>query len=364
MSHQYLESDKKSKKRYGVRTLKKNESPRVRKDREFDTQCREVLKSKSSCKLFLFGTSLVRYLRVEGMKDLIWDRYLFDLHAFNFGVGGDRVEDTLERIILAPLSHDQFRKLEMVFILTGSNDAKIKEPEDIALDIVQCGLKVLSKNPFLKVLISKLLPRKKSLPHQSKSGADENSVISEGNSLLPKYCCDLFCIMDNWDDVDGSYYDSSDGVHLTVKGNRQLAQNIRTKVLDTTINQYITCNFAEAAKDLKEFAHRFEAFVGQNYQLDRVKSVYFSHVIRQINLSQDMLSYAVGRPNGSFVGTASKNKLPHIAAEVVRRCSIANSILEQVLIDGDGLVAAVGHSISVQFERIAYECECIMNCSW
>ena len=49
-------------------------------------------------KRFMFGTSLVRNLHIEGMKTLVWDPFLLDLHAINFGVGGDKCFDTANRI--------------------------------------------------------------------------------------------------------------------------------------------------------------------------------------------------------------------------------------------------------------------------
>lgn len=85
------------------------------------------------------------------------------------------------------------------------------------------------------MIISKLLPRKKSQAHETLPGVDENNIISGVNKMLPLFSCGLFTIMDNWDVVDNSCY-SQDGVHLSVKGNRLLAENIRSKVLAMDIS--------------------------------------------------------------------------------------------------------------------------------
>ena len=66
---------------------------------------------------------------------MIWDRFLY-------GVGGDKFSDTESRINTAPLDHEQFRKLQSLFILTGSNDAKVEDPSSIVTGITRCALAV------------------------------------------------------------------------------------------------------------------------------------------------------------------------------------------------------------------------------
>ena len=63
-----------------------------------------------------------------------------------------------------------------------------------------------------------------------------------------------------------------------------------------------------------------------------------------------MGSLLVGRPNSSHYGTASKQKLHQIAAEVIRCSVVGRKILDLVFIAGE-IVPEVS-SLSAQFERI------------
>ena len=154
-----------------------------KKEDEFYHKVRD-LENKVNVKVVLFGTSYVRNLRIENNKVLIWDKYFHSLFAYNMGVGGDTVTDTQSRIKCAPFERKTHRQLHTVFIHSGSNDATIHSALQIAEGIMYCAIIAVQKCPFIKVVISALIPRKKPKPHCSIHGMDENMVIAEVNILL------------------------------------------------------------------------------------------------------------------------------------------------------------------------------------
>ena len=138
------------------------------------------------------------------------------------------------------------------------------------------------------MIISKLLPRKKSQAHETLPGVDENNIISGVNKMLPLFSCGLFTIMDNWDVVDNSCY-SQDGVHLSVKGNRLLAENIRSKVLAMDISSSkTTSTLPEAAKYYRDLLHSYHV----SPALSGVDSMYRNHICHQLELSRTILGHA------------------------------------------------------------------------
>ena len=129
-----------------------------------------------------------------------------------------------------------------------------------------------------------------------------------------------------------------------------LAKNIRLIVQCAEVSSYEVSSLPEAAKQLKAFSFAYDVTKKTNQQPDCIKSLYNDHIKDQIDRSRDLLSYAVGRPNSSHYGTASKEKLPQIAAEVIRCCVVGRKILDLVFIAGE-IVPEVS-SLSAQFERI------------
>ena len=82
------------------------------------------------------------------------------------------------------------------------------------------------RNPYVKVIISSPLPREK--VRKARFEYDENSMMDVVNSYLRWYCRQgPFIFMENWSkpNTHRNIY-KRDGVHLTVKGNRLLAENI------------------------------------------------------------------------------------------------------------------------------------------
>ena len=110
------------------------------------------------------------------------------MFAYSKGVGGDTVTDTQDRIRRAPYQRKTHRQLHTVFIHSGSNDATIHSALQIAEGIMHCGILAIRKCPFIKVVISALIPRKKPKPHSIIQGLDENMIIAEVNPLLEKFC--------------------------------------------------------------------------------------------------------------------------------------------------------------------------------
>ena len=129
-----------------------------------------------------------------------------------------------------------------------------------------------------------------------------------------------------------------------------LAKNIRSIVQCAEVFSYEVSSLPEAAKQLKALIFAYDVTRKTNQQPDCIKSLYIDHIKDQIDRSRDLLSYAVGRPNSSHYGTASKEKLPQIAAEVIRCCVVGRKILDLVFIAGE-IVPEVS-SLSAQFERI------------
>ena len=85
---------------------------------------------------------------------------------------------------------------------------------------------------------------------------------------------------------------------------------IKSLFLTGSHNHTVTLSLAHVSEALKAFIFAYDVTKKTNQQPDCIKSLYIDHIKDQIDRSRDLLSYAVGRPNSSHSGTASKEKLP------------------------------------------------------
>ena len=155
----------------------------------------------------------------------MWKKYFEPFEALNFGIGGDKTQNVLWRIINGNLPRD----LKVAVILCGTNNIDrniLVEIKDGIVSIVEALCKV---RPNIKIIITGLLPRDVFL-----SKRREDIVLV--NNLLERWCREnkktnthFVKPSGNWISPNGYLNDAlyhTDYLHLSEKGIKNLQKSL------------------------------------------------------------------------------------------------------------------------------------------
>ena len=180
----------------------------------------------------LLGDSIIagpsRYLKVL-------QRYFAPLKAFNFGIGGDRVENVLwwTKNLWIPSS------LKNAVVLCGTNNLFTDSPVDIADCIVKIGSCLREKSSSVNIFICGLIPRDESW--------SVNKVLIKDVNRIFRYLClkHDFSYIDQsngWTLPNGDldpFLFFRDSFHLVEEGNVKLAKMIINSIALTNNTFFI-----------------------------------------------------------------------------------------------------------------------------
>eukprot|EP00111_Clytia_hemisphaerica_P008186 TCONS_00023863-protein len=109
------------------------------------------------------------------------------------------------------------KKPDAVIIHCGTNDLKLKEPEDIAENIIGLTKMVSEESKETCILVSGIIPR----------GDDLNRNVKKVNEILQKKCneCNVGFI-DN-ENIDPERHLNNSKLHLNVHGTNELQKNLQ-----------------------------------------------------------------------------------------------------------------------------------------
>lgn len=107
----------------------------------------------------------------------IWSKYYAPLHAADFGISGDRVENVIWRIDNGEL--DGLHPKALVLMI-GTNNSRTNSPEQIAEGIKVILDKIQTKCPHTKILLLGVFPRNRTNDNdaQIEAPAKINAIIS------------------------------------------------------------------------------------------------------------------------------------------------------------------------------------------
>ncbi len=113
------------------------------------------LKKTSRLDLLFVGDSITHYWELAGER--VWRQTFAPLHAFNYGVGGDRVQHILYRVTYGDFANLQPR---VVVLMAGTNNLSLKDtPKAVAQGIRAITGQLLKKFPQTHILLLGILPR-------------------------------------------------------------------------------------------------------------------------------------------------------------------------------------------------------------
>ena len=134
----------------------------------------EIAKKGDVDVLFL-GDSITAGWRGAG-KD-VWAKHFEPLKAANFGIGGDRTQHVLWRILNGELDGI---KPKVAVLMIGTNNSGADPAADIAEGVTEIVKTIHKKSPATKVLLLAVFPRGKEIPNT------QNDKLIEVNKTLAK----------------------------------------------------------------------------------------------------------------------------------------------------------------------------------
>jgi lysophospholipase L1-like esterase len=134
----------------------------------------EIAKKGGVDVLFL-GDSITDGWRGSG-KD-VWTKQIEPLKAANFGIGGDRTQHVLWRIVNGELDGI---KPKVAVVMIGTNNSGSDPAADIIEGVTEIVRTIQKKSPDTKVLLLAIFPRGKELPNA------QNDKLIEVNKALAK----------------------------------------------------------------------------------------------------------------------------------------------------------------------------------
>ncbi|MBL8800317.1 MAG: GDSL family lipase [Planctomycetia bacterium] len=130
---------------------------------------------KGDVEVLFLGDSITAGWRGAG-KD-VWAKHFEPLKAANFGIGGDRTQHVLWRILNGELDGI---KPKIAVLMIGTNNSGADSATDIAEGVTEIVKTIHKKSPSTKVLLLAVFPRGKMLPNS------QNDKLIEVNKTLAK----------------------------------------------------------------------------------------------------------------------------------------------------------------------------------
>jgi lysophospholipase L1-like esterase len=134
----------------------------------------EIAKKGNVDVLFL-GDSITDGWRGSGKA--VWAKNFEPLKAANFGIGGDRTQHVLWRIVNGEL---EGIKPKVAVLMIGTNNTRGDKAEDIADGVATIVKTIRTKSPETKVLLLAVFPRGKTIPNPL------NDKIIQINKIIAK----------------------------------------------------------------------------------------------------------------------------------------------------------------------------------
>ena len=130
--------------------------------------------NSQKCRVLLIGDSIIANF---SKFSPIFDKHFSKFHPLNFGIGGDKIQNVLWRIINMsfPLS------LQYIFIHCGTNNIGHNDPEVISDGLINLARVIKKKYKDVKIIISSLLPR-------DKANSQKRSLVIATNIYLKEAC--------------------------------------------------------------------------------------------------------------------------------------------------------------------------------
>jgi lysophospholipase L1-like esterase len=130
---------------------------------------------KGGVDVLFLGDSITDGWRGAG-KD-VWAKQIEPLKAANFGIGGDRTQHVLWRIVNGEL---EGIKPKVAVVMIGTNNSGSDPAADITEGVTEIVKTIHKKSPDTKVLLLAVFPRGKELPNA------QNDKLIEVNKALAK----------------------------------------------------------------------------------------------------------------------------------------------------------------------------------
>ena len=147
----------------------------------------------------------------------VWKQYYGNLHAYDYGIGGDKTENLVYRIESGEVAN---LHPKVVVLMIGTNNLAQDSVEDISKGVKAVVDLLHSKLPNSKILLLAILPRN-----------TYNDKVKQLNALISKFANGnsvTFLSMNNhFEDAKGIHSDLYvEGLHLNEKGYKVWAQTM------------------------------------------------------------------------------------------------------------------------------------------
>ncbi len=222
-----------------VPVSKNNEEWWKKLNESFDARAKEGAE-KGDIDVIFLGDSITFGWQREGAK--VWDEFYGKRHAVNFGIGGDRTQHVLWRVLngnLDGLAHPRAGhspRLLVLMIGTNNSNGHDNTAEEIGAGIRACVAAIREKLPDTKVLLLSVFPRGEHLNPQREKNARASRIAAGAADNKTVFSMD---IGDKFLEPDGTLTRAvmPDLLHLSEDGYRRWAAAIEPKVREILGNE-------------------------------------------------------------------------------------------------------------------------------
>ncbi len=185
------------------------------------------VKETPDTELLFIGDSITQGWEGGGAKD-VWAKYYAKRKAVNLGIGGDRTQHVLWRLINAPLDGVK-PKAAVVMIGTNNSNGEDNTPAQIIEGVTAIVAKLRERLPGTKILLLGIFPRSENFTPQRGKLTQINQVLAKLDDGKNVHFLDI-----------GHRFLNSDGIlpaeimpdflHLSTKGYEIWADSIEAKL--------------------------------------------------------------------------------------------------------------------------------------
>ena len=165
--------------------------------------------------LLFYGDSITEGWAGNGKN--VWKQYYGNLHAYDYGIGGDKTENLVYRIGSGEVAN---LHPKVVVLMIGTNNLASDSVEDISKGVKAVVDLLDSKLPNSKILLLAVLPR-----------STHNDKVKQLNNLISKFhngnSVTFLSMNSHFEDAKGIHSDLYvEGLHLNEKGYKVWAQTM------------------------------------------------------------------------------------------------------------------------------------------
>ena len=187
----------------------------------------ERLKENQDTQLLFIGDSITQGWEGNGAKD-VWAKSFAKHKAVNLGIGGDRTQHVLWRLINAPIDNAK-PKAAVVMIGTNNSNGEDNTPGQIADGIAAIVTKLRERLPQTKILLLGIFPRGENFNPQRGKLTQINQVIAKLDDGKNVHFLDIGHRFLNPDGILPADI-MPDYLHLSTKGYEIWAEAIEAKL--------------------------------------------------------------------------------------------------------------------------------------